>query len=101
MEVINLNTFLLILEQMYKNTCESFGEKFNPEKYEILKNKKIIIYNEKIKPLIDKKFQFVGSENSLFDPLRKIEMVWFDNGNFYEVFKYKKGRKKYTQIINI
>ena len=101
MEIINLNFFLLILEQMYKNTCESFGEKFNPEKYEVVKNKKIIIFNEKIKPLLDKKFQFIGSENSLFDPLRKIELVWFADGVFYEVFKYKRGRKKLMNKINI
>lgn len=86
---------------MYKSTCESFGEKFDAKKYEIIKAKKIKSYNEKIKPLIDKKFQFVGSENSLFDPLRKIEMIWFDSGNFYEVFKYKGGRKKYTKVINL
>lgn len=101
MEIINLNTFLMIKEQQYISTCEMFGEILVAEKLEIYKKNATKKFNNLILPLLDKKFQFVGSENSLFDPLRKIQMIWFDNGTFYEVFTYKKGRKKYTSKINI
>ena len=101
MEIINLNSFLSIKEMQYKDTCEMFGENFNPSKFEVYKKNVTIKFKDKIKPLLDKKFQFVGSENSLFDPLRKIEMVWFSDGVFYEVFKYKRGRKKLMNKINI
>lgn len=91
----------MVKEQQYKETCEMFGEVLNVDKLEIYKKNATEKFNEQIKPLLDKKFQFVGSENSLFNPLRKIEMIWFDNGTFYEVFKYKRGRKKLMNKINI
>jgi hypothetical protein len=101
MEVININSFLEIKKQQYKETCEMFGESFNLDKFEIYKKNVIIKFNDKLKPLLDKKFKFVGSENSLFNPLRKIEMVWFQDGIFYEVFKYKRGRKSFMNKIEI
>lgn len=82
--------------EVLKNSLISLGYEV-PEKtiQETVKND----FKQQIEPLLKLKNTLVGSENSLFDPLRKITSIIFYCGEYKVCFKYPRGKKTYFESI--